>query len=66
MVGMANNGEPHTAASQFYIAANPLHWLDGKRVVFGKVRRLLHHWMAYDIWSAAELYSGAPEARFHS
>ncbi len=37
MVAMANNNEPHTAATQFYITLNPLHWLDGKRVVFGKV-----------------------------
>mmetsp|Transcript_14942 Transcript_14942/g.40305 ORF Transcript_14942/g.40305 Transcript_14942/m.40305 type:complete len:188 (+) Transcript_14942:3668-4231(+) len=37
MIGMANNNEPHTAATQFYITLNPLSWLDGKRVVFGKV-----------------------------
>jgi cyclophilin family peptidyl-prolyl cis-trans isomerase len=34
---MASNGEAHTAATQFYITQNPLKWLDGKRVVFGKV-----------------------------
>uniref|UniRef100_A0A7S0WF71 Peptidyl-prolyl cis-trans isomerase n=1 Tax=Chlamydomonas leiostraca TaxID=1034604 RepID=A0A7S0WF71_9CHLO len=36
-VGMANMGQPHTAATQFYITLQPLTWLDGKRVVFGKV-----------------------------
>lgn len=36
-VGMANTGHPHTAATQFYITLCPLPWLDGKRVVFGKV-----------------------------
>jgi cyclophilin family peptidyl-prolyl cis-trans isomerase len=38
LIGMANNGHPHTAATQFYITLSPLGWLDGKRVVFGKVR----------------------------
>lgn len=37
MIGMASNGEPHSASTQFYITLNPLSWLDGKRVVFGKV-----------------------------
>ncbi|GAX80560.1 hypothetical protein CEUSTIGMA_g7997.t1 [Chlamydomonas eustigma] len=37
ILGMANNGAPHTGASQFYITLNPLSWLDGKRVAFGRV-----------------------------
>mmetsp|Transcript_40188 Transcript_40188/g.89173 ORF Transcript_40188/g.89173 Transcript_40188/m.89173 type:complete len:188 (+) Transcript_40188:182-745(+) len=37
ILGMANNGEPHTGSTQFYITLNPLKWLDGKRVAFGKV-----------------------------
>ncbi len=37
LIGLANNGEPHTAASQFYITLQPVPWLNGKRVVFGKV-----------------------------
>lgn len=40
-VGMANNGEIHTGATQFYITLNALPWLDGKKVVFGKVRVIL-------------------------
>ncbi|KAL6754238.1 cyclophilin-like domain-containing protein [Haematococcus lacustris] len=38
LLGLATSGEPHTASTQFYITlAGPLKWLDGKRVVFGKV-----------------------------
>ncbi|GLC45674.1 hypothetical protein PLESTB_001317900 [Pleodorina starrii] len=37
ILGMANKGQPHTAATQFYIAISPLPFLDGKRVAFGKV-----------------------------
>ncbi|GIL69630.1 hypothetical protein Vretimale_10286 [Volvox reticuliferus] len=37
ILGMANKGQPHTAASQFYISLSPLPFLDGKRVAFGKV-----------------------------
>lgn len=34
---MANNGQPHTGATQFYITLSPLPFLDGKRVAFGRV-----------------------------
>ncbi len=34
---MANNGAAHSGATQFYISLNPLTWLDGKRVAFGRV-----------------------------
>ena len=37
IVGMATNGQPHSANTQFYIALEPLSFLDGKRVAFGKV-----------------------------
>lgn len=37
MVGMSSNGA-HSNGSQFYITLKPLPSLDGKRVVFGKVR----------------------------
>lgn len=37
VLGMANKGQPHTAASQFYITLQPLPFLDGKRVAFGRV-----------------------------
>ena len=37
---MANDGEPHTGATQFYVTLNPLKWLDGKRVAFGRVLNL--------------------------
>jgi cyclophilin family peptidyl-prolyl cis-trans isomerase len=40
ILAMATNGEPHTAATQFYITLAPLPWLDGKRVAFGKVLTL--------------------------
>ncbi|EFJ45651.1 hypothetical protein VOLCADRAFT_75661 [Volvox carteri f. nagariensis] len=40
ILGMANKGQPHTAASQFYITLSPLPFLDGKRVAFGKVLTL--------------------------
>ena len=35
-LGMANSG-PHTNASQFYVSLDKLDWLDGKKVVFGRV-----------------------------
>ncbi len=34
---MANMGEPNTTCGQFYITLAPLPWLDGKRVVCGRV-----------------------------
>eukprot|EP00955_Chlamydomonas_euryale_P110596 366009-Chlamydomonas_euryale.AAC.14 len=37
IIGMANNGQPHSGATQFYISLNPLPWMDGKRVAFGQV-----------------------------
>lgn len=37
ILGMANNGDAHTGAAQFYVTLAPLPWLDGKRVAFGKV-----------------------------
>eukprot|EP00798_Chlamydomonas_sp_ICE-L_P005536 gene5536-4170_t len=37
ILAMANNGAPHTAASQFYITLAPLPSLDGKRVAFGRL-----------------------------
>ncbi|PNH09210.1 Peptidyl-prolyl cis-trans isomerase-like 6, partial [Tetrabaena socialis] len=37
IIGMATAGQPHTAATQFYIALSPLPFLDGKRVAFGRV-----------------------------
>jgi cyclophilin family peptidyl-prolyl cis-trans isomerase len=36
MLGMASTGQPHTAATQFYISLQPLNWLDGKMVAFGR------------------------------
>jgi len=36
-VAMANQGIPHTNNSQFYITMKKLTYLDGKRVVFGRV-----------------------------
>lgn len=35
-LGMANSG-PHSNASQFYVSLDKLDWLDGKKVVFGRV-----------------------------
>ncbi|GFR46789.1 hypothetical protein Agub_g8420 [Astrephomene gubernaculifera] len=37
VLGMANMGQPHTGATQFYISLSPLPFLDGKRVAFGRV-----------------------------
>lgn len=37
IVAMANLGEPHTNATQFYITLAPVPWLDGKKVAFGRV-----------------------------
>lgn len=37
LLAMANNGQPHTGSCQWYVTLAPLSWLDGKRVVFGKV-----------------------------
>lgn len=36
-VAMAHLLQPNTATSQFYITFNPVRWLDGFHVVFGKV-----------------------------
>ncbi|KXZ54408.1 hypothetical protein GPECTOR_5g63 [Gonium pectorale] len=36
VLGMAHKGQPHTAATQFYIALEALPFLDGKRVAFGR------------------------------
>jgi len=36
-VAMAHLLQPNTATSQFYITFNPIRWLDGFHVVFGKV-----------------------------
>ena len=35
VLSMANNGQAHTGASQFFITLAALPWLDGKRVAFG-------------------------------
>jgi cyclophilin family peptidyl-prolyl cis-trans isomerase len=38
ILGMAKRqGERHSAASQFYITLNPLEYMNGKNVAFGRV-----------------------------
>lgn len=36
---MASGDGPHSNGSQFYVTLAPMPWMDGKRVVFGKVVR---------------------------
>ncbi|HVN06309.1 MAG TPA: peptidylprolyl isomerase [Bryobacteraceae bacterium] len=36
-LAMANTGEPHTGASQFFITEVPTPWLNGKHTIFGQV-----------------------------
>ncbi|HTT65212.1 MAG TPA: peptidylprolyl isomerase [Bryobacteraceae bacterium] len=36
-LAMANTGQPHTGASQFFITVAPTAWLNGKHTIFGQV-----------------------------